>query len=186
MAFVIHSINGTLSGTCQHLDAVADQAHHRYALDLLRSARALLLGRSTFDLFEQFWPAATQRSDISSHVLELAQALECVPKFVVSSRTISTSWANTQAVQGGALDDVRRLLQSMSGRVVVLGSPGLGASMIQAGLIHELHVMLQPYIGVEPPLLFAGLPRRMSLTLLQAKPLDSGAVLLRYEVDRVI
>ena len=35
MAHVIHSINITVSGSCDHADAVADEEHHRYALDAL-------------------------------------------------------------------------------------------------------------------------------------------------------
>lgn len=183
MAFVIHSINATLSGTCHHLDAVADQAHHQYALELLRSASVLLLGRTTFDLFAQFWPSAVQRDDLPGYVVALARQLERQPKYVVSSRELTTDWPNVQRVAG--LEGVRQLLGAVPGRVVVFGSPGLGASLIQAGLVHELQVMLQPYVGVQPPTLFSGQQARQSLTLLQAKPMDSGAVLLRYEVERM-
>lgn len=183
MAFVIHSLNATLSGTCHHQDAVADQAHHQYALELLRSASALLLGRNTFDLFEQFWPAAVQRDDLPGHVVQLARELQRHSKFVVTGRELHTEWSNTQRLSAG-LDDVRRLFASVAGRVVILGSPSLGASLLQAGLVHELQVMMQPYIGVQPPVWCAAHEARLPLTLLQARPLESGAVLLRYEVER--
>ena len=64
MAHVIHSINVTVGGSCDHTEAVADEEHHRYALDLLTSADAVLFGRNTFDLFASFWPAAADKADL--------------------------------------------------------------------------------------------------------------------------
>lgn len=62
MAHVIHSINTTVNGGCHHEDVVADEAHHEYALRLLARAEGMLLGRTTFDLFAGFWPAAISRT----------------------------------------------------------------------------------------------------------------------------
>lgn len=67
MAHVIHSINITLSGTCYHGDAIADEEHHAYALDLVRSSAAVALGRNTFELFDTFWPSAVGNPELKSY-----------------------------------------------------------------------------------------------------------------------
>jgi dihydrofolate reductase len=125
MAHVVHSINTTVGGSCHHADAMADDDHHRYALDLLTSSSAVLLGRNTFDLFASFWPEAVTRSDLPSHMTNFAAELDAKPKYVVSSCGLETVWKNARLVPGPGLDEVRHLIDSTRGTVVVFGSPGL-------------------------------------------------------------
>lgn len=180
MADVIHSINVTVSGSCHHADVVADEEHHRYALELLASASAVLLGRNTFDLFASFWPAAVNRPDLPSYMVGFAAELAAKPKYVVSSRNLATEWKNTKLLRGPGLGEARAFISGAPGTVVVFGSPGLGTSLAAAGLVHQLHVVVQPFIGAAATRAFEGLNVRKSLALLEARPSRSGAVLLRY------
>jgi len=182
MAHVIHSLNITISGSCHHADAVADEEHHRYAHELLEGARAVLLGRHTFDLLESFWPAAEYKEDLPPAGTRLAAALNAIPKYVLSSRMVDTGW-NTKWVRGPELDELRRVLREESGTVVVFGSPGLGTSLMSAGLVNEVHVVAQPFIGVVGSWAFKGLQTRQRLALIEARPFRSGVVLLRYRTD---
>jgi dihydrofolate reductase len=183
MKRVIHSINLTVSGSCDHADTVADEEHHRYALQLLESASDVLLGRNTFDLFHTFWPTAATRSDLSSYMTEFAAALDAKPKHVLSTRSLETTWRNTHLLHGPELDEVRRLIGGPPGVVIVFGSPGLASSLVGAGLVHEIHVVLQPFIGTAPKRAFETLTTTKKLVLLDARPFPSGAVLLRYASD---
>jgi dihydrofolate reductase len=183
MAYVIHSINVTVTGSCHHEDAVADEEHHRYALDLLGSASSVLMGRNTFDIFASFWPDAVNRSDIPSYMNDFAAALDAKPKYVVSSRGVSTEWKNTKVLRGPGLAEVRQFIGSTPGNVVVFGSPGLGTSLAAAGLVHEIHVVAQPFIGPAHVRAFQDLDARKKLALVEARPFRSGAVLLRYEIE---
>ena len=182
MAHVIHSINTTASGLCHHLDSAIDDEHHQYAIDLTLSADALIFGRTTFDLFMQFWPGAVDRSDLPGNTLDLAKAFHSVPKCVVSSRPVELSWSNTRHVQGPGLDKLVRELEKLKGVAVIFGSPSLAASLLNEGLVNEIHVLAQPYIGVDGPRAFNGLKERAHLSLLGARSLKSGSVLLRYSV----
>ena len=146
MAHVISSINITLSGSCHHTDAVADEEHHQYALNLLASSSALLLGRITFELFESFWPEAVTRRDLPSYMSSFAAELDAKPKYVLSSRGLCTQWRNTTLLQGPELEEANRLIREVPGVIVVFGSPRLAASLAAAGLVHELHVVVQPFI----------------------------------------
>lgn len=180
MAHVIHSLNVTVSGSCHHADVVADEEHHRYALDLLRSARAVILGRNTFDLFESFWPKAVHDQALPVHVAAFAAELEAKPKWVVSGRDLKTQWCNTTLLRGPSLDEVKGMLGSHAGSVVVFGSPSLGTSLLKQGIVKEIHLLLQPLIGSAPPRAYATLESNRALSLLEARPLNSGVVLLRY------
>jgi dihydrofolate reductase len=183
MAYVIHSINVTVSGSCHHEDAVADEEHHQYALDLLASATALLLGRNTFDLFASFWPNAVNNPNLPSYMNAFAAELDAKPKYVVSTRELSTEWKNSRVLRGGELTEVRHFISCIQGTVVVFGSPGLGTSLAAAGLIDEFHVVTQPFIGPAQVRIFHELGSRKRLARIEARPFQSGALLLRYRPD---
>jgi len=182
MAHVIYSINVTASGLCHHLDSATGEAHHQYALDLTSSAEALVFGRNTFDLFMQFWPDAVNRSDLPEGTVALAQAFDAVPKYVISSQPVALTWKNTRHLQGPDLEGARKELEKLEGSVVIFGSPGLATSLLNEGLVNEIHILAQPYIGVEGPHVFDGLKKRVALGLLDAMPMPEGSVLLRYSV----
>ncbi|MCC5878307.1 MAG: dihydrofolate reductase family protein [Idiomarina sp.] len=183
MAHVIHSINTTASGLCHHLDSVTGDEHQQYAIDLTLSADALIFGRNTFDLFMQFWPAAANRSDLPEATVALAKALTEIPKLVVSSRPIELYWANTRHIQGPNLDKVANELAQIEGSAVIFGSPSLASNLLNEGLVNEIHILAQPYLGVEGPRAFNGLDKRVSLSLLGSSELKEGSVLLRYSVS---
>ena len=180
MAHVIHSINVTVGGSCDHTEAVADEEHHRYALDLLTSADAVLFGRNTFDLFASFWPAAADKTDLPSCMTSFAAELNDKPKYVVSSRSPGTAWKSTTWLHGPELDEVTQFIERATGTVVIFGSPGLGTSLAAVGLVHEIHILVQPFVGATTRRAFAGLSIRKGLTLLEARSFRSGVVLLRY------
>jgi dihydrofolate reductase len=186
MAHVIHSINITASGQCHHLDSAVDRQHHQYALELTASAEAMMLGRNTFDLFVQFWPGATERDDLPADVVALARAFNRVPKYVVSSRPTELIWNNTTHIKDPTLNKVSRQLAGIPGTVVVFGSPGLATSLLNKGLIDEIHILTQPFIGAQGPQVYKGLERRAQLKLVEAEPLSSEVVLLRYEVIKPV
>ncbi|MCH8536224.1 MAG: dihydrofolate reductase family protein [Alkalimonas sp.] len=182
MAHVIHSINTTASGLCHHLDSAIEDDHHQYAIELIGSAELLIFGRNTFDLFMQFWPDAANSNDLPAATIALAKAFERIPKLVVSSRPVELTWHNTYHLQGPDLSKVAAELAAVKGTAVIFGSPSLATSMLSQGLVHEVHVLAQPYIGVEGPRAFSGLQQRVQLSLLAASPLKSGSVLLRYHL----
>lgn len=185
MAHLVHSINVTVNGGCHHEDVVADIEHHEYALALLESASFVVLGRKTFDLFEDFWPAATTRRDLPPHVTGFARELGSKRKYVLSSRELGTDWENTFLLRGPGLDPLRKVLATAAGKVVVFGSPSLGASLATAGLLDELHVVLQPIISVAGRKAYEGVEARPVLSLIDSRQFASGVVLLRYAAKTV-
>jgi dihydrofolate reductase len=159
---------------------MADHEHHEYTRSLLVSAGFVLLGRGTFDLFEAFWPNAVLRRDLPSHIIDFARELTEKPKYILSNRDLDTHWNNVFLLRGSSLDSIRQLFSSTTERVVVFGSPSLGASLAAAGLVDELHLVLQPFIGVQQPRAYEGMQARKALSLLESRAFASGAIVLRY------
>ena len=115
--------------------------------------------------------------------MALAKAFAEIPKIVVSSRPVELSWANTRHIQGPNLNKVAHELDQLRGTAVIFGSPSFASSLLNERLVNEVHILAQPYVGIEGPRAFSGLDKRISLSLLGCMPLKEGSVLLRYSVS---
>ncbi len=104
--------------------------------DVLGSG-ALLLGRSTFQLFSHVWPG---RSD------EFSSKMNAMPKYVVSrSRDRLEQQRNNSALLDGELTDgVRRLRADRD--VVLMGSISLAHALMQADLVDEYRLLVFPIV----------------------------------------
>jgi|SRR5450830_729644 len=142
------------------------------SLAQLRSADLLLFGRTTYQGMEAFWQTAQG---------EVADLMNKLPK-VVFSRTLSRAdWGNTRLIQHNAAQEVLRLKQEGSGNMFIFGSAMLSATLIKHGLIDEYRLCLVPVILGDGNPLFKPGPDRLRLKLIEARPLDTGCVILRYE-----
>ena len=137
------------------------------------AADTLLLGRGTYDEFVQFWPTAG--SDV-----ELADYINGVEKFVVSSTLTGSSWNNTTVIG----DDVANRIQDLKNRpgrnIGMSGSPGLVRWLINNDLLDELNLLVHPIVLGSGKRLFTEDSQRKTLTLAKADTLKTGVLSLKY------
>ncbi|UKA69987.1 dihydrofolate reductase family protein [Arthrobacter sp. FW306-06-A] len=131
---------------------------------------ALLLGRATYDIFSSYWPH--QSGDI-------ADALNRVPKFVVSGSLHDPSWAGTTVLPDAA---AAGSLRGDYGQVHMFGSGFLIRSLLSAGVLDRLHLWLYPVALGQGKRLFddGSVPTTFSLAE-PARSFPKGAVSLVYE-----
>jgi dihydrofolate reductase len=135
---------------------------------------AVLLGRRTYDDWAEFWPG----SDIEP----FASFINSVDKFVVTATTPGRAWANTTVVDGGLPEFVTGLKQRSGGDIGVHGSIALTQSLLEAGLVDELRLVVAPAVHMHGRKLFdSGLSRRLTLSRHVASP--SGYLLLDFSVE---
>lgn len=138
-------------------------------------ADALLLGRSTFEAFRDYWPKQTDNPSGTS------QYLNQVAKYVVSTTLPDDDlgWESSTVLRG--LDDVRALKDKDGADIVVTGSVSLVHSLITAGMVDEYRLFTYPVVVGEGRTLF---PRTSGdLRLTEARPFRSGVVLTRYRTN---
>src|SRR4029453_408839 len=82
----------------------------KVALGGARGAEALLLGRRSYEWLAERWPSRSG---------ELADRLNSLPKYVVSSTLTDPAWNNTTVLHGEAIDAVSKLKQDVNGEIVV-------------------------------------------------------------------
>lgn len=144
----------------------------RLGVEQTGSAGALLFGRVTYEGMAAYWPTATGA---------VAEIMNRIPKIVFSKTLDRAEWNNTRLVRGPAEEEVRRLKQESGKDLFIFGSAKLCASLTRAGLIDEYRLGLNPVVLGKGTPLFRETALAMTMKLLEARPLTSGCVILRYE-----
>lgn len=141
----------------------------------LRSADKLLFGRVTYQGMAGYW---------SSEKGEIADFMNNIPKVVFSRTLEKAEWKNTRLVKENAEQEVAKLKQQPGKDLFIFGSANLSSTLMQHRLIDEYRLGVNPVIlGAGNPL-FKASPNRMKMKLLEARPLKSGCVILRYQPER--
>ena len=138
------------------------------------AAVALLLGRTTFEMFEPAWSARTVQDDPG------APFFNDTAKYVVSSTLSDPSWNNTTVLGGDFVDEVTKLKDSLDGEIVVHGSAQLAQGLIEHDLADELRLMVFPVVLGSGKRLF-GASGKKSLRLTSSQTVGDGIAILVYE-----
>ncbi len=143
----------------------------------LAAEDTLLLGRKTYEEWANYWPAAGDD--------EYGRHINGVPKYVVSDTLESVAWGshgNVTLVRGADLAaTVQRLKEQPGKNMGVAGSVTLVRSLLKAGLLDELIVMIHPVIVGYGQRLFQDGDALQRLTLVDSMITGSGVAFLTYQ-----
>jgi dihydrofolate reductase len=145
-----------------------------FVLDQLKTAGALLFGRTTYEGMAAYWTTA------EGEAAEVAGLMNSLPKYVFSGTLEAADWNNSTLITSHAREAVQDLKQQDGKDLFIFGSAYLTASMMSAGLIDEFRLGLNPILLGRGTPLFARSGNELRLKLLEARPFQSGVVLLRY------
>jgi dihydrofolate reductase len=143
------------------------------ALDEALGARAFLLGRRSYEWFAARWPARSG---------ELADRLNSMPKYVVSSTLEDLDWNNATVLRGVVVDEVSRLRQELDGEIVVSASFQLAGALLEHDLVDELRLKIHPVVLGDGKRLFSETGDKKPLRLLNSKIIDGEVAYVTYEV----
>jgi dihydrofolate reductase len=158
-------------------------------LALLPPVDAFVLGGGMFPGYEQFWTAILDEPSVASDMLgrdpyprevTYARVAAETPHLVLSTTLTDTSWPTARIVRD--IDEIRELRQQAGRAVYVVGGPRLVTSLINAGLLDELRLIVHPVAAGDGMALFGGLAERQALDLVSAEPMGSGRVDLTYRL----
>ena len=134
----------------------------------------LVFGRVTYEGMAAHWPTATDEA-------EIAEYMNAVPKLVASRTLTEAAWNNTE-VTADIVGELTHRKQLDDRPIYVFGSAKLTHSLLAAGLVDELLIGISPVILGSGTSLFKPGTTLRPLHLLEARPLDTGGVLLHYAV----
>lgn len=144
-----------------------------YKHDELFASDGLLLGRVTYEGFAAAWPSMTEEGDY-------AERMNTFPKYVVSRTLTDLSWDNSRLLRGDLEKEVRALKAQPGRDILIFGSGALVRSLAHMDLIDEFRLQVYPVVIGSGTRLFGPDDKPTALTLVDAKPLGSGVVILTY------
>lgn len=158
-----------------------DKELQQWADELVKTVGSPVYGRTTYQLMESYWPTVLKDPDADKRSLEHAQWVENVPKIVFSKTLTEVSWNNTQLIKDNIGEEVNKLKQQPGKDLVIFGSPGLSANLMNMRLIDEYKLTVHPIILGSGISVFTDNKTRSTLKLLESKTLKSGVVTLHYQ-----
>ncbi len=184
MARIVASENVSLDGVIQ--DPAGDEGFrhggwvglikdspelNQLALDEALGAEALLLGRRSYEWFAARWPSRSG---------ELADRLNSLPKYVMSSTLRDPDWNNSTVLTGDASDEVSKLKQELDGEIVVPASFQLLRTLIEHDLVDELRLKVFPIVLGDGKRLFGETSDKKPLRLVDTQTVADGIAFLTY------
>ena len=181
------SVDGKMEGpegTADWVEAWSDD------YDVISQADACLLGAGMYPGYEQYWTAIQQEPDKPAWItgkpptpaeIEYAGFVARTPHYVLSNTLESAQWPMTRFVR--TLEDVAALKRQPGKGIYLVGGARTTASLIDAGLVDELRLIVYPLVAGEGKALFAATQRRRGLELKRVDMLSGGLVSLVYAID---
>src|SRR6476469_9360546 len=110
---------------------------NKVALADALGAEAWLLGRRSYEFFGIRWGPRSG---------ELADRLNSMPKYVVSSTLVEPDWNNTTVLEGDVVEEVTNLKRELDGEIVIPASYQLGRTLIEHDLVDALRLVVFPVV----------------------------------------
>jgi dihydrofolate reductase len=147
----------------------------KVALDEALATEALLLGRRSYNWFAARWPSRSG---------ELADRLNSLPKYVVSSTLEDPDWNNSTVLKGDVVNEVSKLKQALSGEINVPGSFQLARTLIEHDLVDELRLKIFPVVLGAGERLFGETSDKKPMRLVDTLTVGDGVAVLTYQPVR--
>jgi len=138
-----------------------------FKLDELMDAKVQLLGRITYEGFADAWP---------SREGPFAEKLNNDPKVVVSTTLTEPKWNNTTVISTDVVEQLRKLKDETDGSILVAGSGMLVETLLGAGLVDELRLMVFPTILGRGRRMFPEGIDRLKFTLAESRAVGPDGV----------
>ena len=134
----------------------------------------ILLGRTTFEMFEPAWSTRTVEDDPG------APFFNDTTKYVVSGTLTDATWRNSEVIGPYDPAAIRRLKDEAEGDLYVSGSITLVRAMLADGLVDGVNLFVYPLTRGPGPRLFTEDAPPAKLALAASESYDNGVVYLSY------
>jgi dihydrofolate reductase len=184
MGTIVVSDNVSLDGVIQ--DPAGDEGFERggwvglikdrpdlsqLATDEALGTDALLMGRRTYEWFAARWPSRSG---------QLADRLNSLPKYVVSSTLVRPAWTNSTVLKGDLLVEVPQLKREFGGDIVIPGSFHVVRTLLEHDLVDELRLRVFPVVLGAGERLFGETSGAKAMRLVDVRTLDGDTTYTTY------
>jgi len=179
-AIAVHefmSLDGVIDAPTWTVDYGFDPRMGEAIGAVTQRCRGILLGRTTYEMFEPAWSTRTVEDDPG------APFFNDTTKYVVSATLKDSTWRNSRIVGPYDSAAIRALKDEVDGDLYVSGSGTLVRAMLADGLVDELHLFVYPLTRGAGPRLFPDGAAPGKLSLAASESYDNGVVYLAYRPE---
>ncbi len=190
MRMLIAAMKSSVDGKVEGPEGMADWvAAWSDDYGLIPQIDACLLGGGMYPGYERYWSTIREEPDKPHWItgepptaaeLEWARFAAQTPHYVLSSTLTSALWPSTSFVR--RLDEIAALKRQPGKDIYLVGGARTTASLIDAGLVDELRLIVYPLIAGPGKALFATTERRRGLEPRKVEQLPDGRVSLIYGI----
>lgn len=156
---------------------------------LMPQIDACVIGGGMYPGYENYWTAIRTAPDTPVWITgqpptaderAWAEFAARTPHYVLSNSLQTAAWPNTTFLRSA--DDIAALKQQAGKDIFLMGGASVTTSLIDAGLVDELRLIIYPLIAGDGKPLFGKAHGRHSLELRQILPLSGGRISAIYGV----
>jgi dihydrofolate reductase len=173
------SLDGVMEAPDQWHFPYFDDAMGSVVDEQMQGSDTMLLGRVTYEEFASYWPGKTEEDTPG------ASFMNGLPKLVVSTTLNDVSaWENSTLIdKNDILGNLARLKEQPGKDISIVGSAMLVQSLLEAGLLDELRLLVHPIIVGHGKRIYAEQEKPTGLKLIDSRTFDTGVLYLTYAKD---
>lgn len=181
VVFNLISLDGFFAGEDGNIDwHMVDDEFNDFAVEHTKEFGAIIFGKTTYQLFEDFWPKALHDPKMSPEDLEVAKTIDDVEKIVFSKSLKEVTWKNSKLFHEIDPEEVKKWKAEEGKPIAIFGSGTIVQQFTKLGLIDEYRILVNPVILGKGKSMFAGVEMQ-KLKLINTRTFGNGNVLLTYE-----
>lgn len=149
-------------------------SRQKYIQDTINNCEIMLYGRTTYEMLYPYW------SSFKHNEQGVADKLNKCKKYVVSSKLKKAPWENSTIIGKNFIKEIEKIKKEGEGYILVQGSSSLLQPLLEAGLVDELKLLINPAIvgsGERPFLEYVN----CNLQFIKHQQFDKNVILLTYK-----
>ncbi|NCT74880.1 MAG: dihydrofolate reductase family protein [Chitinophagaceae bacterium] len=184
ISFMHISLDGFVAGPNGEMNWIKiDEEIFDHVGNRIRQTEAALYGRVTYEMMENYWPAAGARPGASKHDVAHAGWYNGAHKIVLSRSLKEAALTNTTIISDSLVQRINEIKQEPGSEILLFGSPTATHALMEQNLIDGYWLFVNPIILGQGIPLFTGIKDKVKLQLQTTRQFASGVTELSYIVD---
>jgi dihydrofolate reductase len=151
----------------------------KYIQDTIKNCDIMLYGRKTYAMLYPYW------SSFKHDEQGVANKLNNCKKYVVSSKLKEGPWENTTILNEDFISEIEKIKKENGAYILVQGSASLLKPLLEAGLVDELKLLVNPAIVGSGERSFSE-HINVALEFSGFQQMDQNVILLTYKPKKKI
>lgn len=179
------TIDGFIAGPNGEMDWMSfpwTEDINSYVTEITESVDTIILGRKLAEGFIPYWENVAKNPNDPDY--EGGVKYTTTPKIVFTKIITESIWENTEVANGTLEEEIGKIKSQEGNDIIVYGGGSFVTSLINAGLIEEFHLFINPTAIGNGMTIFKGLKEKLNLKLKMVKQFDCGIALTCYELEK--